>query len=162
VGSIAEYLDLEVEMGQEADFQHKLNPALPAGMQILMQKTIFAKVPSLASTIGQLTYETDLEEVVISPDWLDGYLSQPTIMIERQLKEGNKSVDIRPFIKKLELSDHRLVITLIAIEGRMAKVTEVLESLLGKQGIDHRNFYTQRTGQFIVTGDKVQEPFEVI
>jgi len=71
-------------------------------------------------------------------------------------------VDIRPFFKKLELSDHILVITLIAIEGRMAKVTEVLESLLGKQGIDHRNFYTQRTGQFIVTGDKVQEPFEVI
>jgi len=83
-------------------------------------------------------------------------------MIERQLKEGKKTMDIRPFIKKLELSDHRLVTTLIAIEGRMAKVTEVLESLLGKQGIDHRNFYTQRTGQFIVMGDKVQEPFEVI
>ena len=162
VGSIAEYLDLEVEMGREADFQFKLNPALPAGIQILMQKTIFAKVPSLASAIGQLTYETELEDLVLPPEWLDSFLAQSTILVERQLKEGNKSVDIRPFIKKLEISDHKLVTTLIAIEGRMAKVTEVLESLLGKQGVDHRNFYTQRTGQYIVTGDKVQEPFEVI
>jgi len=33
---------------------------------------------------------------------------------------------------------------------------------LGKQGIDYRNFYTQRIGQFIVSGDKIQDPFEVI
>jgi radical SAM-linked protein len=162
VGSIAEYLDLEVEMGREADFQFKLNPALPAGMQILMQKTIFAKVPSLASTIGQLTYETELVDFKLPQDWLDSLLAQTSIPVERQLKEGTKLVDIRPFIKKLEITDHKLITTLIAIEGRMAKVTEVLESLLGKQGVDHRNFYTQRTGQYIVTGDKVQEPFEVI
>jgi radical SAM family uncharacterized protein/radical SAM-linked protein len=162
VGSIAEYLDLEVEMGREDDFQFKLNQVLPAGMQIIMQKTIFSKVPSLASTIGQLTYETELENLLLPPEWLVDFLAQPNILVERQLKEGTKTVNIRPFIKKLEVTDHKLLMTIIAIEGRMAKVTEVLESLLGKQGLDYRNFYTQRTGQFIVSGDKIQDPFEVI
>lgn len=162
VGSIAEYLDVEVEIGKEADFQLKLNEVLPAGMKILAQKTIFSKVPSLSSSINQLQYETDLSGINIPLEWLEQFLTQSSIIIQRQLKEETKEVDIRPFIKEIKLKDQKLMVTMSAFEGKMAKITEVLEALLGKQGIDYRNFYTQRTGQHIVRGDKVLDPFEVI
>ena len=44
----------------------------------------------------------------------------------------------------------------------MAKISEVLQALLGDHGLDYRELLTQRTGQYIVQGDNVLDPLQVI
>ncbi len=162
VASIAEYLDLEALIGRESDFQIKLNQVLPQGIRILNQKTIFSKVPALSAVINRATYETYLEEFQLPEEWLTDWLAQTDIFVERIVKEEIKKINIRPFVSELRLENDKLMVTIDAVDGRMARISEVLESLLGPHQIDYRRFLTQRTGQFIVTGNQVLDPFQVI
>jgi radical SAM family uncharacterized protein/radical SAM-linked protein len=161
IASVAEYLDVEAEMGQEGDFQIRLNQVLPEGMQILAQKTLYSKVPSLSAAINRAVYETELDDVQLSPGWIQDFLARTSIEVERPLKEGSKTIDIKPFISQLEYSPGKLYITLDAIEGRSAKVTEVLDALFKEKDTDPRRFFIQRTGQFIVKGDRIIDPLDV-
>ncbi len=162
IASTAEYLDLEADVGQNGDFVARLNQVLPAGIQILTQKTIFSKVPSLASVINRVTYQVFLDEVQLDENQLQDFLHQEQIIVQRIVKEETREIDLRPYIQHIEIKGRNLNLSLDAIEGRMVRVTEVLESLLGSQGVDYRSLLVQRTGQFIVKGDKLFEPFELI
>jgi radical SAM family uncharacterized protein/radical SAM-linked protein len=162
IASVAEYLDLEAEISKEVAFQSKLNTVLPEGIKILMQKTIYSKVPSLAAEINRQEYLTELEEFIIPYEWIDKWLEREQIEIERLVKGQKKIIDIRPFVGKMKLEDKKLLIVTNSIEGRLAKVSEVLDSLLGEHGIDHRQFFTQRSGQFIVKDNEIFDPFQVI
>lgn len=162
VASLAEYLDVEAEIGNVADFQERLNAVLPQGMQILAQKTIFSKVPSLSSAINRVRYETVLDDFVIQQQWIDEWLSLTEINIERLVKEETKTINVRPFVRQLYLDENKLIHEYDSIDRRMAKVTEILESLLQPHHIDYRQFLTQRVAQYIVTSDEVKSPMEVI
>ncbi len=162
IASIAEYVDVEAEIGYEHDIQMKLNQVLPEGIQILMQKIIYAKVPSLASIINRATYETFLEDFELPYAWIQEWFSQEKIVVERIVKEDVKKFEIKPFINNIMLQENKLFVTLDAKEDRMAKITEVLDSLFGMRNVDSRLFFTQRTGQYIVNGDKVLDPFAII
>ncbi|MEJ2636801.1 MAG: TIGR03960 family B12-binding radical SAM protein [Calditrichia bacterium] len=161
IASIAEYLDLEAEIGRESDLKIRLNEMLPQGISILMQKTIYAKVPALAAVINRWTYDTFLEDFELPRQWIDEWFAQKEIPVVRMVKEEEKTIDIRPYVTEMALDEGRLRIVVESNDGRMAKVVEVLETLMGSHGVDHRQFVTQRTGQFIVEGDKVLTPFEV-
>ena len=162
IASIAEYLDLEAEIGRESDFQVRLNQVLPQGIRIVRQKTIYSKVPALAAVVNRSTFEILLNGFQLPQEWIEEWLSQKEIVIERMVKDQQKMLDIRPFVKEITLEDHILKIVIDGIDGRMAKVTEVLESLLGEHGVDYRRFLIQRTGQYVVEGNKILDPFEVI
>ena len=162
VGSVAEYVDLEAEMGFEGDIQNRLNDALPAGIQILTWKTVFSKIPSLSAAINRQVYETYLEDLVVPEEWVEEILNQSQIKITRQVKEELKELDLRPFIHHIGQKDQKLSIVLDSIEGRSAKITEVLDALLDPHQIDQRALYTQRTDQFIVNGDQILDPLQVI
>jgi radical SAM family uncharacterized protein/radical SAM-linked protein len=162
VASIAEYVDIEAEIGREADIQNNLNGMLPTGIRILAQKTVFTKVPSLASVINRVTYETFLNGTDFSDNWIQDWLSQDEILVQRVVKEQEKVLNVKPFIQEIKVGQGKLHISLNAIEGRMAKITEVLESLLSGQEIDYRQYLTQRIGQYIVDGENILEPFDVI
>ncbi|NOX37840.1 MAG: TIGR03960 family B12-binding radical SAM protein [Calditrichaeota bacterium] len=162
IASVAEYLDMEVMIGREADIQYKLNLFLPEGMKILQFKAIYTKVPALAAIINRSTYEVFLEGVTIPQDWIDDWLAQPEVVVQRQVKEEIRSVDIRPFVTRMELSGDTLQLSIDVKDGRTAKVTEVLESLLAPHGMDYRQFVIQRTGQYIVDGETLLTPFDVI
>lgn len=162
IASIAEYLDLEAEIGRESDFQVRLNQVLPQGIRIVRQKTIYSKVPALAAVVNRSVFETFLEDFRLPQEWIDRWLSQTEVVIERTVKNQQKMLDIRPFVREITIEGQILKIVIDGIDGRMAKVTEVLESLLGEHGVDYRRFLTQRTGQYIVEGDKILDPFQVI
>ena len=49
-----------------------------------------------------------------------------------------------------------------SIEGRMARINEVLESLLQPHQIDYRIFLTQRTAQYIIKDGEKKTPLEVV
>jgi len=108
-----------------------------------------------------IEYESYLENVDIPAAWLSDFLGHTQILINRQVKEEKREIDIRPFISEISQGDQKLQIVLDTIEGRSAKITEVLQALLDPHHIDQRTLYTQRTGQFIA-GEKLMDPLEVL
>ena len=86
---------------------------------------------------------------------------QTQIQISRRVKEDIKEIDIRPYIHNINQDDQKLQIILDANEGKSAKITEVLQTLLEPHHIDQRTLYTQRTGQYIM-GEKLMDPLEVL
>ncbi len=162
VASTAEYLDMEVEIGRETDIQGRFNRFLPGGIQILQYQGIFAKVPALAAVINRSTYETLLTDFSLPEEWVAEWLAQPEAPVRRETKEGMKEVDIRPYVRQMKRTQSNLNVTIDIIEGRTAKITEVLESLLSPRGIEYRKFQVQRTGQYIVENDSILTPFDII
>ncbi|HFB67346.1 MAG TPA: DUF2344 domain-containing protein, partial [Calditrichae bacterium] len=162
VASIAEYLDMEVEIGREADLQTRFNQYLPEGMKILQYKAIYTKVPALAAIINRSTYEVFLGNTNIPEEWLTEWLQQSSVVVQREVKEEIREVDIRPFVSRLERSGNKIVVEVDVKEGRTARITEIMESLLAPHGIDYRRFLIQRTGQYIVDGNSIYTPFDVI
>ncbi len=162
VASIAEYLDLELMIGQETEFQDKLNKVLPQGIQILMQKTIFSKVPALSAVINRSVYETFLDNFQLPEEWLDAWLERSDISVERIVKNEKRELNIRPYVSGLKLEDRKLIVTTDAVDNRTAKISEILESLFGDHSVDYRRFLTQRTGQYVVNGDQILDPFQII
>ncbi len=162
ISSIAEYLDMEVEIGREIDLQVRFNEYLPEGIRILQYQGIYSKVPALAAVINRSTYEVLLPDREIPDDWIEQWLAQPQAIIQRQTKEGEKSMDIRPFVQRIEKRQNQLELSLDTMEGRGAKITEVLASLLAPLGIDYRSLHVRRTGQFVADNGQQRTPFEVI
>ncbi len=162
VASIAEYLDMEVEIGREADLQTRFNQFLPEGMKILQYKAIYTKVPALAAIINRSTYEVFLGDTAIPEAWLDEWLAQDQVIVSREVKEEIREVDIRPFVTTLRLSGNKIYVEVDVKEGRTARITEVMDALLAPHGMDYRQFLIQRTGQYIVDGDTIATPFDVI
>jgi radical SAM-linked protein len=162
ISSTAEYLDMEVEIGHESDIQGRFNQFLPSGIQILQYQGIFAKIPALAAIINRSTYEVLIPENLISDEMVQQWLTQPEVWVHRTTRDGLKDVEIRPFVKEVKASQNNLLVTIDISEGRTAKVTEVLESLLAPQGVDYRQFPIQRTGQYIVQNDSILTPFDIL
>lgn len=162
VASTAEYLDMEVEIGRETDIQGRFNQFLPTGIQILQYQGIFAKVAALAAVINRCTYEALLTDFSLPEEWIMEWLAQPEVHIRRETREGMKEVDIRPYVRQLKRTQNNLQVTIDIIEGKTAKITEVLESLLSPRGIEYRKFQVQRTGQYIVENDSILTPFDII
>ncbi len=162
ISSIAEYLDMEIEIGREVDIANAFNAVLPEGLRILQYQGIFSKVPALASVINCLTYEVAATPQQIHQEWINAWLALPEVMVQRPVKDGFKEIDIRPYVAEMAFEGGNLHITLHIIEGRSSKITEVLESLLSPHGVDYREFFIQRTGQYIRSGEQMQTPFDVL
>nr|NIW79653.1 DUF2344 domain-containing protein [Calditrichia bacterium] len=120
------------------------------------------KVPSLGAIINRSDYEIFLGDVIIPEEWILEWLDSNEVTTPRQHKEGIKEIDIRPFVEKFFLNKNKLLITIKTIEGRTAKITEILESLLASHGVDYRQFLVQRTAQYVVEENKILTPFDVL
>ena len=162
IASVAEYLDMEIHMGREANIQNHLNSFLPEGLEILQFKGIFAKVTALAASINRSTYDVLLSENTIKQEWIDEWMAKENIPITRTHKDGSRELNVRPFVSLMEKKEDRLSITIDAHEGRMVKITEVLESLLAPKDLDFRTFFIQRTGQFVIKENSQYTPLEIL
>ncbi|RMI25505.1 MAG: DUF2344 domain-containing protein [Calditrichaeota bacterium] len=163
IASVAEYLDMEVEIGAEVNIQHLLNEFLPEGVQILQYKGIYSKVPSLGAILNRAEYEVHLgDQVSMDAGWIEAWQARKEVPIQRAVKGEIREVDIRPFVREFRWEENRLIVTVDVIDGRTAKITEVLETLFSPHGVDYRQFLIQRTGQFVVTEDAILSPLDVL
>ncbi|MGH1364607.1 MAG: TIGR03936 family radical SAM-associated protein [Calditrichia bacterium] len=162
IASVAEYLDMEIHIGQEADIQNHLNSYLPEGIEILQYQGIYAKVTALAAVINRATYDILLTGGDIPNTWITDWMATENIPIKRLYKDGPRELNVRPFVSSIEQKEDRLSITIDAHEGRMVKITEVLESLLAPKSLDYRAFFIQRTGQFAIKDNSQYTPLEIL
>lgn len=162
ISSIAEYLDMEVEIGREVDIQEQFNRHFPEGIRILQFKSIYAKASALAAIINRKVYEVLMHNVEVPGEWISDWLRQGEVVVERHTKDGVKAVDIRPFVREVSAKKKTLDVSINIDEGRSAKITEMLESLFAPHDIDYRQFTIQRTGQYIAADDALLTPLDIV
>ncbi|KAF5088282.1 MULTISPECIES: TIGR03936 family radical SAM-associated protein [Acetobacterium] len=139
--SDAEYGEVIVSTDIDVDtFIHRMNQALPKGLEIIAAKICGEGVESLSASLYQSDYririkvmpETDLNELAAS---VRMYLELPQILIQKRNKKGKYvQKNIRPFIESISVCadaeiDHvNVKMTLIYIEQQCVKPEQVLAS----------------------------------
>lgn len=127
ISSSDEYLDLELVNDYEPEhLKNELNRVLPQGLRIMAVKKITAHHPlkSLNAVINRAAYKV---EVKVSPEMFEGiksqldqFLAATEIQIERVTKEGQKVVNIRPWLHNLsteKINDNILAVHIIGEIG---------------------------------------------
>ena len=144
--SIAEVVDLfTVEDHDLADFQNRLQAAVPSGIHIRKVEAIEASVPPLQVQVSAARFQVSLGEEAQSSDEvlnvrqkLEELLTRSEIWRERR----GKQYDLRPLIEEASLGmDGILDLRLSAREAATGRPEEVLAEL----GIAFENTDIQRT-----------------
>lgn len=153
-----EFLDMEVTAGNLVSPQREMNQHLPDGLRINDVRVLFAKLPGLSAVVNLARYEIDLSGIGFSEDWLRQFLETEEIRVDRPGKTGPRSINIRPYVSRMFLMGERLHIDVRFEDGKTARITEILESLLQPRGIDYRRLPIERTGLFIERNGALLSP----
>ena len=109
ISSMDEYFDIQLEQDMEPEQLKKLlNRVLPEGIRILAIKRIPHHVKPLNAVINRASYvvllkviPTDLADIV---NQLSGLLELSEINLHRSSKDGQKLVNIRPWLHTLKVA----------------------------------------------------------
>ncbi|HEX2698675.1 MAG TPA: TIGR03936 family radical SAM-associated protein [Acidimicrobiales bacterium] len=159
--SIAEYLDVELAAGTEADMAAlpgRLSPALPAGIDVQATTALDVGTPSLQQEVTSCSWVVEtsglssgqLEERVAAA------LSSATLVIERERKGQRSAQDIRPGILRCS-ADGSVLTAELAAQPRALRPSELLVALGG--GLDEVR--VRRTSQWITRDGARREPIEL-
>lgn len=108
IASVDEYFDMElIQEYPEGKILDELNRVLSKGIKVLTVKKILQRVKPLNAVINRASYTVILQlnpgerqEIV---DQLNQLLSLTTIEVVRNSKEGQKTVNIRPWLHNLTI-----------------------------------------------------------
>jgi radical SAM family uncharacterized protein/radical SAM-linked protein len=139
VESTAEYLDVDLseELAPEA-FTERMNAVLPAGIVVLRSWTVDRKGPSLNKALREQVYRIDVfgseEEAKGFPDLVSRVRflkDSDQVQVERRRPKQTKTINIRPFIKDIEVvAPNRLhLVTRFEQEAGSIRPAEVLQAL---------------------------------
>ena len=140
----AEYMDMEI--AQEIEIQElmeRLNPQLPEGVHLLEAKEIPLKARSLMSLIDESHYRIHFPKDLVEK--LDAFhrqeeqirhlLEKDQIYCQREGKNGVKLIDIRPFIRQLQIIEkgevQEIALRLRMTPDRNVRPNEILEAIYG-------------------------------
>ena len=118
--SCGEYFDLEVHSCEStAEFQQRLNSCMVPEIRILQVIRIPEDKASKGMTlVSAADYRIAFRDPSMLParwqDRIGEFLSQPSIVITKKGKKGDREVDIRPLIYKMEASGNELVLRISA------------------------------------------------
>jgi len=143
-----EYMDLFL-MEREPALLSKLKDHLPGGYKILHVHEISLKSPSVSTLIIGFDYMVNFEKQVSEriKNEVNEFLKIPKLIIERKKKKGNVKVDVKQFIKDISIKENALIISLNVINGKVVKVSEVLELL----GIINEDYHVNRAKSYLTT-----------
>jgi radical SAM-linked protein len=130
IESTSEYLDLELEAELDADFvSASLNPALPEGLKIYQSQRLKPGVKSLSALINKASYRIVLQvEPGLKAELrreCARILEAEALPVTRTGKEGQKTVNIRPWLHNLtikEISGDQVEIHLVGEVGNQGNL----------------------------------------
>jgi radical SAM-linked protein len=110
IESTSEYLDLELETGWDAGvIMESLNPALPEGLKIYESQRLKPGTKSLNALINKASYRILLQvDPGLKADLrqeCDRILQAVELPVTRTGKEGQKTVNIRPWLHNLTIEE---------------------------------------------------------
>ena len=152
VESLAEVVDMELEGGMTPnEVMERLNQILPQGI-----KVIEAEEVPLSSSLSYLphrsVYWIPLDHLLSKKEAIvkvKKALDQEGFLVHQKRKEGNRIVDVRPLIEKMDVKEKKerpgeafswgIELILRNVGGRTAKPSEIVEAMMGLE----RNSFTQ-------------------
>ncbi len=164
--SHAEYLDVQYFYERGEDIVSKLNGVLPEGLKITNAVTLFGKTPSLASVINRAEYEVKLFKT-FDQTYLNNkiheFLNRKEIIIDRKRSTGTQQIDIRPFIRSVELNDQAgsLSFSLLIEQGKTVRVSEILLEMLQFSDDEAALCNVHRKDLLIQSEENLVTPLEV-
>ena len=157
--SIAEYADFSLK-NPYANLEAVLKQSFPEGFSIIGIRSIPEKTESLSRVIKFAEYyiRCEVDDVIHSK--INTILESESIKGERRTKHGIKTVDLRPGIVEITITDTGNGFTmLLSMEQRkMTKPVEVLKLIF----VDNLPDDVTRTEQYADVNDKRVPPLEVI
>jgi len=164
--SVAEYLDVQIIRERDISIRDELNHHLPAGIEIIGSKIMIGKYDSLVSLINKAEYTIVLLKTFDQfylKQQIDEFSSRPEIWIDRAKKGTTQKIDIKPFIDQIRIADNSnsLVLSLHIIEGRTARIDEILHKLFAYTEEDIALSQITRTGLLIKKGEATLTPLDV-
>jgi radical SAM family uncharacterized protein/radical SAM-linked protein len=159
--SEAEYLDIQVFDISAAELKNRLNRFLPEGIRILAIVTVDKSVPSLMASINSAEYQVDTNPALLQKISISRLMSEDKIFIQRNVKGKEKEIDIRPFIDSIQQNNTFLTIQTKSVQGRTARVDEILSHLLLSQTGTIPYLPIHRKQQLIKTNGRCMSPLQV-
>jgi radical SAM family uncharacterized protein/radical SAM-linked protein len=163
--SDAEYLDMEVDSAFDGNITALLNHTLPTGLEAVQALPCPVRPMALNAAINIQDYQVLFparRPTQALQDQVDTLLSQSECHVERLRKGERRSVDIRPFIETAAISRDTLHIRTRIIEGRAARIPDIMQALLSGAVDAERYHLVHRTRQLIRNNGAEQTPLEVI
>ncbi|MDZ7332899.1 MAG: TIGR03960 family B12-binding radical SAM protein [candidate division KSB1 bacterium] len=163
--SSAEYMDVEYYRDRELDLKTSLNRVLPEGLRILQIRSLYGKHQSLTSIINRAEYEVELNRA-FDQSYLNHsiaeFLNRKQIVVQRHRNDETQPIDIRPFIASIAApSDNRLRLSLIFVNGKTARVSEILSELLSLTEEEIALSRVHRSELYVQFGDVKATPLDV-
>jgi radical SAM-linked protein len=129
--SVAEYIDLTLSEPLQIGFIDHLKKNLPEDFFIIETQAVISRKISLSSRLNRAIYEVPIDTADdISPK-LEKIMNLDNLEIERETKDGSKTVDIRPAIYNLDKYTNKENDNLVSMElgigeGGYARPSEVI------------------------------------
>ncbi|MCL2335019.1 MAG: TIGR03936 family radical SAM-associated protein [Endomicrobia bacterium] len=156
--SSAEYMELY--------FTQKVEPkavtdsfaaALPDGFKIISAKRAPMTFPAIDS-LANLS-EFSVQNVNITQEKIDEFLSQKEIIVEKMKKGKTVQIDAKPLIKSMSCENGVLKLLLRFGQGKSVKPGMILKKLLENEEIYAKIYSIERLNLYIETGSgKIYEP----
>ncbi len=159
--SDAEYLDIQFERTLSDIELECLAATVPQGMTIVSQRTVPPETPALMSLVFASEWRVPLSqsEQLAAAEHISLLLASESVPVLRRGKKGDKTVDIRPLVLRLEITDSNELFMLLCSGGDGGvKPREILNLLR----LEHKEFCLCKTGAYLKAGDFLQSPDNVV
>lgn len=136
----------EVPVGEVLE---RMNAVLPAGIRLLDGRYVAARAASITAAISQASYRVEPREgaLDVTSDHLTAFLAREAITITKESKGQKKTVDIRPAIVALALSDGGLDAVVEASPQRSLNIFDLMGALVpGTTAAESARLRVVRTG----------------
>lgn len=129
VESFAEYLDIEVlNLMRAEDIVERLTAVLPDGLKIKEGRLISPALKSLSVATVGMTYHFVLEDIPEAGrptsaklmDMAGEFMARESFNVEKRIKDGTKTVDLRPQVESLKVLSDTLVEVSFKLTGGSA------------------------------------------
>lgn len=138
--SLGEYFDLELkEEMPTREITRRLNGTMAEGFSVVTTVRVedgkAGKAMSLVAAADYLvTFREGKEPPLPWREKIEGFLSQKEISITKKTKRGEKTVDIRPFIYRMEEREDGIFLMLASASANYTKPEQVMEQFLTWMG----------------------------
>ena len=164
--SEAEYLDIHIYPDSDRDIVRKLNRSLPKGIEVTEAKRLIGKQESLVSVINRAVHRVVLNKIFDQSylkEQIAALWERDDIWVERIRKGSLQKVDIKPYIKDIEINGEPdvLRITTHMSQGSTARIGEILKGVLELSEEEIALSNKTRMELLISKGSAVVTPMEI-
>lgn len=138
--SSGEYFDVELHsVPDKEELIRRLNDVMVEGIRILDAAVLEEGAGNAMAQVAAADYLVTFRDKGALPgDWKErllAFFDQPSILVQKKTKKGEKEIDLKEGIYKLEIQDEGICLLLDAGSGSNIKPGFVLETFFEREGI---------------------------